>query len=51
LYGSYWSSEPELNYSNDVAWILYFNSGGHNTYYDGWRFYGKPVRPVQGFTK
>ena len=31
-----------------VAWRLNFNSSGHYTYSSG-RFYGRPVRPVQGF--
>lgn len=44
--GFYWSSVP----SSDYAWDLYFNSGDHGTYYSD-RFYGRSVRPLQGFTK
>ena len=47
-YGYYWSSVP---YSGDTnAWFLNFDSGSHGTYYSN-RYYGRPVRPVQGFTK
>ena len=49
-YGCYWSSVP---YSDDnYAWDLYFCSGCHGTYNDyGGRYYGRSVRPVQGFTE
>ena len=47
-YGCYWSSVPDS--VSSIAWYLYFYSGGHGTgnYY---RYYGQPVRPVQGFTE
>ena len=47
--GLYWSSVP---YSDDnLAWSLsYFDSSGRYTGRDN-RYIGKPVRPVQGFTK
>ena len=47
-FGSYWSSVP---YSDSYyAWRLYFASGYHTTDYSS-RFYGRSVRPLQGFTK
>jgi len=48
-YGHYWSSVPYSDI-NDRAWDLYFYSGYHDTYYNS-RYYGYPVRPVQGFTE
>ena len=47
-YGSYWSSVPRSD--NDLAWDLSFSSSGHNTG-SIHRYNGRPVRPVQGFTK
>ena len=48
-YGRYWSSVPSSD--SRYAWNLYFYSGRHYTGYDyGGRYYGLPVRPVQGFT-
>ena len=48
LYGGYWSSVPYSD--NNCAWDLYLDPGrqdmGCST-----RFDGRPVRPVQGFTK
>ena len=44
--GSYWSSVP---FSGD-AWCFSFGSSGHYTSYY-YRYYGRSVRPVQGFTK
>ena len=48
-YGNYWSSVPDLDRSN--ARYLYFDSSGHHTGDDGRRFYGRSIRPVQGFTQ
>ena len=46
--GYYWSSVP---YSDDYnAWLLYFYSNYRSTD-DFRRHYGRPVRPVLGFTK
>ena len=47
--GYYWSSVPDSG-NGDYAWRLHFNSGYH---YAGsyCRYYGRSVRPVQGFTK
>ena len=45
--GHYWSSVPGSDNYN--AWIVYFYSSDHNTYYYD-RYYGQSVRPVQGFT-
>ena len=47
--GYYWSSVPD---SDDYyyAWYLYFYSGRRNSSYYR-RYYGYPVRPVQGFTE
>ena len=47
--GYYWSSVPYESYSS-YAWKLYFDSGYHYTY-DGSRYRGQSVRPVQGFAK
>ena len=46
--GYYWSSVPLSGYGNSL--YLHFDSGGYglNCYY---RLIGRPVRPVQGFTK
>jgi hypothetical protein len=53
-YGYYWSSVPyprDYGRPNDNgAWSLEFDSGYHYTYYKE-RYYGLPVRPLQGFTK
>ena len=49
-YGYYWSSVPSFVIYDSYAWGLYFYSGDHYTSYDR-RYYGQPVRPVQGFTK
>ena len=47
--GGYWSSVPGSD-SND-SWGLYFGSGYLITsYYYYYRYYGRSVRPVQGFT-
>ena len=48
--GNYWSSVP---YSDNVySWELYFYSSYHYTNYDySFRYYGKSVRPVQGFAE
>ena len=48
--GDYWSSVPGSGYG--YAWYLGFSSGYHgtNSSYGG-RYYGRSVRPVQGFTK
>ena len=52
-YGYYWSSVPlssDSNYARDYARDLDFSSGYHLTgnYY---RYYGRSVRPVQGFAE
>jgi hypothetical protein len=51
-YGLYPSSTPDSGTSDsgNYVWGLSFKSGGfyHSS---GFRFYGKSVRPVQGFTK
>lgn len=49
-YGYYWSSVPYESNSY-FAWGLYFDSGSHDTYYDVRRYYGRSVRPVQGFAQ
>ena len=43
--GYYWSSVLYSDYRN--AWDLYFNLGYHCAY-DNYRYYGHPVRAVQG---
>ena len=48
-YGYYWSSVPDSNYY-DSSWYLIFDSRSPVTD-SGTRFYGRPVRPVQGFAK
>ena len=47
--GYYWSSVPGPD--NLYAWGLYFSSSDHSTNYYSYRYFGQPVRPVQGFTK
>ena len=47
--GNYWSSVPSSG-STDVAWRLNFNTSCHYTH-SSRRYYGRSVRPVQGFTK
>ena len=52
--GYYWSSVPYSGNGNYYAWFLdfYLSSSSHNTaYYIYYRFNGRPVRPVLGFTK
>ena len=46
-YGSFWSSVPHSDYGSR-AWYLYFNSSEHGMRSD-YRYFGSPVRPVQGF--
>lgn len=47
--GYYWSSVPYSgNYS---SWDLIFDSGYHGTGSYYYRYYGRSVRPVQGFAK
>ncbi len=46
--GNYWSSVPLSD--SHLAWYLGFDSGGHDTY-DINRYYGRSVRPVQGFSE
>ena len=46
--GDYWSSVPTSG--SYRAYELYFNLGSRSTYDDD-RLFGRPVRPVQGFTK
>jgi hypothetical protein len=48
--GNYWSSVPYSGYNSD-SWYLFFTSGSRSTCYDGHRYYGQSVRPVQGFTE
>ena len=45
--GYYWSSVPE---SGHYACYLHFYSSDHYTSYD-YRYFGRSVRPLQGFTK
>ena len=47
--GAYWSSVPGSDC--DGACYLYFDSGGHDTYYSYYRASGQSVRPLQGITK
>ena len=47
-YGSYWSSVPFSD--NAYAWGLGFKSSYHGTT-DDRRYYGRSVRPLQGFVK
>ena len=52
-YGYYWSSVPNSGIYA-CSWSLYFDSGYHYHHYMSdhlRRYYGRPVRPVQGFTK
>ena len=46
--GCYWSSVPSSD--SGRAWYHDFNSGGSLTHYS-YRYRGRSVRPVQGFTK
>ena len=47
--GRYWSSVPDSDY--DYAWSLYLYSSYRSMSYScHYRYYGYPVRPVQGFT-
>ena len=47
--GYYWSSVP--NSGNDYdAWRLYFGTGYRSANGSRYRYYGRSVRPVQGFT-
>ena len=50
--GNYWSSVPDSDndYGYSYSWCLDFYSGYHGTYYNC-RYYGWPIRPVQGFTE
>ena len=48
--GAYWASVPHSDFSNSEAWDLGFNSGRHSVSYY-YRYFGQPIRPVQGFTK
>lgn len=47
-YGYYWSSVPYSDIYN--AWYLGFGSSYHDTF-NGYRYNGQSVRPLQGFTK
>ncbi len=51
LGGDYWTSVPDWGYNYDVAWHLRFGSGYHGTDYAFYRYHGRSVRPLQGFTK
>ena len=46
--GNSWSSVPDSGYG--YAWYLYFYSSDHGTS-SYFRYYGRSVRPVQGFTE
>ena len=48
-HGRYWSSVPDAGSS--YAWYLNFDSSGRGTDYRSDRYYGRPVRPLQGFTQ
>ena len=48
--GAYWASVPHADYSDSEAWDIGFNSGRHGVSYY-YRYYGQPIRPVQGFTQ
>ena len=48
-HGHYWSSVPDSDFDYG-AWRLYSDSSDHDTY-DLYRYFGLPVRPVQGFTE
>ena len=48
--GAYWSSVPYSDFNDSEAWDIGFNSGSHGVSYY-YRYYGQPIRPVQGFTK
>jgi hypothetical protein len=47
--GYYWSSVPYSD-RDDYARLLFFHSGDRYTSY-GSRYYGRSIRPLQGFTK
>lgn len=50
-FGYYWSSVPASVYNYSYhSWYLHISSSGHSQANNG-RFYGRPVRPVQGFTE
>jgi hypothetical protein len=44
-YGTYWSRSLSTDYPS-LAYNLYFNSDGVDWYYDYYRYFGFPVRPV-----
>jgi len=48
--GAYWASVPYSDYNDSEAWDIGFNSSKHGASYY-YRYYGQPVRPVQGFAK
>ena len=48
--GYYWSSVPGSDYYGNLAWCLYFLSSVRSTG-SNFRYGGRSVRPVQGFTK
>ena len=51
LKGVYWSSTPNPDYSSR-AWYLYFDSYSSKRDYENYyRYYGRPIRPVRGFTQ
>ena len=50
LCGSYWSSNV-YNIYGDEAFNLYFDSTKHLSGSYTYRYYGLPIRPVQGFAK
>ena len=47
--GYCWSSVPDS--ANGLAWGLGFNSSSHGTHFNFYRYIGRSVRPLQGFTK
>ena len=49
-YGYYWSSVPSSSYGSN-AWLLYFHPSYHCTDSNYYRYYGRSVRPILGFTK
>ena len=49
-YGDYWSSTPN-SVNSYYAWGLYFYSSNFSRYSDGYRYYGRSVRPVRGFAE
>ena len=48
--GAYWASVPYSDFNDSEAWDIGFNSHRHGASYY-YRYYGQPVRPVQGFTQ